>query len=73
MRVSDEGGHVETRTKPSHQGGTKLSGHTPVIAPGGEKIRCRPQQQPGCPSTDICFVALMGNSIYTSGGTKFED
>lgn len=69
-RVSVKGSHVKTRTKPPHWG-TKFSLHTPFISPDGEKIRHRPQQQPGSPSTDICFMDLMGNSIYTSGRTKY--
>lgn len=70
-RVSDEDGHVKTKTR-SPYWGTKLSEHTPVILPGREKIRYRPQQHPGSPSTDICFMDSMGNSIYTSGGTTYE-
>lgn len=61
--ASDEDSHFKTRTKPP-QWGTKLSEHTPVISPGGEKIRCRSQQQPCSPSTDTCFINLTG--------TKYE-
>lgn len=57
-RASDEGSCVKTRSKTPH-GGIKLSEHAPVTSPGGEKIRCRPQQKPDSPSRDL-FHGLDG-------------